>query len=94
MTFLSPLAFALLGLTLPLVLLYFLKVRRRERRVSSLLLWETLLRDREASADPRLDLATSPGPLRLPGQPPLSPFAFELALAVAPRSHARSLLTH
>jgi uncharacterized membrane protein len=50
MTFLSPLAFALLGLTLPLVLLYFLKVRRRERRVSSLLLWETLLRDREASA--------------------------------------------
>lgn len=50
MTFLSPLAFALLGLTLPLVLLYFLKVRRRERRVSSLLLWETALRDREASA--------------------------------------------
>ena len=47
-----------------------------------------------ASADPRLDLATSPGPLRLPGQPSLSPFAFELALAVAPRSHARSLLTH
>ena len=50
MTFLSPLAFALLGLALPLVLLYFLKVRRRERRVSSLLLWETSLRDREASA--------------------------------------------
>ena len=50
MSFLSPLALALFGLSLPLVLLYFLKVRRRERRVSSLLLWQTALRDREASA--------------------------------------------
>jgi Ca-activated chloride channel homolog len=50
MSFLSPLAFALVGLTLPLVLLYFLKVRRRERQVSSLLLWDTTKRDREASA--------------------------------------------
>ncbi|MEK7386724.1 MAG: VWA domain-containing protein, partial [candidate division NC10 bacterium] len=50
MSFLSPLAFALLGLALPLVLLYFLKVRRRERRVPSLLLWDPSLRDREASA--------------------------------------------
>jgi uncharacterized membrane protein len=50
MSFLSPLAFALLGLALPLVLLHFLKVRRRERRVSSLLLWDPSLRDREASA--------------------------------------------
>ena len=50
MSFLSPLAFALAGLTLPLVLLYFLKVRRRERRVASLLLWSTAKRDREASA--------------------------------------------
>ena len=49
MSFLSPLAFAIFGLTLPLVLLYFLKVRRRERRVSSLLLWEAIVRDREAS---------------------------------------------
>ena len=49
MSFLSPLAFAIFGLSLPLVLLYFLKVRRRERRVSSLLLWEAILRDREAS---------------------------------------------
>src|SRR4030095_13150886 len=31
------------------VLLYFLKVRRRERTVSSLLLWHTSVRDREAS---------------------------------------------
>src|SRR3989449_4092441 len=49
MSFLSPLAFAIFGLSLPLVLLYFLKVRRRERRVSSLMLWEAILRDREAS---------------------------------------------
>src|SRR3989475_6116632 len=50
MSFLSPLAFALVTLILPLVLLYFLKVRRRERRVPSLFLWDPSLRDREASA--------------------------------------------
>ncbi len=50
MSFLTPLAFAAFALSLPLVLLYFLKVRRRERRVSSLLLWQAELRDREASA--------------------------------------------
>ena len=50
MSFLSPLAFTLFALSLPLVLLYFLKVRRRERRVSSLLLWQSSLRDREAAA--------------------------------------------
>src|SRR3989338_8867726 len=50
MSFLSPLAFALFGLAVPLVLLYFLKVRRRERSVPSLLLWAPALRDREASA--------------------------------------------
>jgi uncharacterized membrane protein len=49
-SFLSPLAFLALALTLPLVLLYFLKVRRRDQTVPSLLLWEPLLRDREASA--------------------------------------------
>src|SRR5881409_1760228 len=49
MSFLSPFALALFGLSVPLVLLYFLKVRRRERRVSSLLLWQAALRDREAS---------------------------------------------
>ena len=49
MSFLSPLALALFGLSLPLVLLYFLKVRRREKRVSSLMLWDAVLRDREAS---------------------------------------------
>ena len=50
MSFLSPIAFAVLGVAAPLVLLYFLKVRRRERRVSSLMLWGAELRDREASA--------------------------------------------
>jgi hypothetical protein len=50
MSFLAPLAFALLGLSLPLVLLYFLKVRRRDQRVPSLLFWETTLHDRQASA--------------------------------------------
>jgi uncharacterized membrane protein len=49
-SFLSPLAFALFALSLPLVLLYFLKVRRREQVVPSLMLWEPSLRDREASA--------------------------------------------
>ena len=49
MSFLSPIALSLFALSVPLVLLYFLKVRRRERTVSSLLLWSTSLRDREAS---------------------------------------------
>src|SRR2546426_10628679 len=49
MSFLSPFALALFALAVPLVLLYFLKVRRRERTVSSLLLWPGSLRDREAS---------------------------------------------
>jgi uncharacterized membrane protein len=50
MSFLSPLAFLLFTLSLPLILLYFLKVRRQEQKVSSLLLWEPSLRDREARA--------------------------------------------
>src|SRR4030095_14857266 len=50
MSFLSPLALALAGLSIPLLLLYFLKVRRREMPVSSLLLWDPALRVRAASA--------------------------------------------
>ncbi len=50
MSFLSPLSFLLATLAVPLLLLYFLKVRRRPQRVSSLLLWDPALRDREASA--------------------------------------------
>jgi uncharacterized membrane protein len=49
MSFLAPFALAFFALSVPLVLLYFLKVRRRERMVSSLLLWHASLRDREAS---------------------------------------------
>ena len=49
MNFLSPFALLLATLSVPLLLLYFLKVRRRQLRVSSLLLWEPALRDREAS---------------------------------------------
>ena len=49
MTFLSPLALLMAALSVPLLLLYFLKVRRRQMRVSSLLLWDPSLRDREAS---------------------------------------------
>ncbi len=49
MNFLSPLSLLLATLAVPLLLLYFLKVRRRQMRVSSLLLWEAALRDREAS---------------------------------------------
>lgn len=50
MTFLSPLALIAFALSVPLVLLYFLKVRRRDQTVPSLLLWQPVLRDREASA--------------------------------------------
>src|SRR5882762_9888684 len=49
MSFLSPLALLAGLLTVPLLLLYFLKVRRRQATVSSLLLWNPALRDREAS---------------------------------------------
>ncbi|MBI1726632.1 MAG: VWA domain-containing protein, partial [Candidatus Rokubacteria bacterium] len=49
MSFLSPLALLVGTLSVPLLLLYFLKVRRRQATVSSLLLWNPALRDREAS---------------------------------------------
>ena len=50
MSFLQPWAFLLLGLSVPLLLLYFLKVRRQQRRVSSVLLWSPVFRDQQASA--------------------------------------------
>jgi len=50
MSFLSPLSLLLATLAVPLLLMYFLKVRRRQQAVSSLLLWDPALRDREASA--------------------------------------------
>lgn len=50
MSFLTPL-FLLLGLLAgPIILLYMLRLRRQEMRVSSTLLWQKLLRDREANA--------------------------------------------
>lgn len=50
MSFLTPL-FLLLGLlAIPIILLYMLRLRRQEVMVSSTLLWQKLLRDREANA--------------------------------------------
>ena len=50
MAFITPL-FLLLGLlALPIVLLYMLRLRRREMMVSSTMLWQKLLRDREANS--------------------------------------------
>ena len=50
MAFLTPL-FLLLGLLAgPIILLYMLRLRRREVIVSSTMLWRKLLRDREANA--------------------------------------------
>ena len=49
MSFLTP-AFLFLGLlALPIIVLYMLKLRRREVLVSSTLLWRMVLRDREAN---------------------------------------------
>ncbi|MCP4363346.1 MAG: VWA domain-containing protein [Chloroflexi bacterium] len=49
-SFLTPL-FLLLGLlAVPIIVLYMLRLRRREVMVSSTLLWQKLLRDREANA--------------------------------------------
>ncbi len=50
MSFLAPLAFALSLLAVPIILLYMLRLRRREVQVSSTLLWRQLLQDREANA--------------------------------------------
>ncbi len=50
MSFLTPLALALGAIAGPIILLYMLRLRRREVQVSSTLLWQQLLRDREANA--------------------------------------------
>jgi uncharacterized membrane protein/secreted protein with Ig-like and vWFA domain len=50
MSFLAPLALSLFGLAVPLVLLYFIRLRRREQRVSSLLLWQALAQEPKAPA--------------------------------------------
>ncbi len=50
MGLLAPLALAFSALAIPIIILYMLRLRRRETRVSSTLLWRQLLRDREANA--------------------------------------------
>jgi len=48
--FLNPLAFSLAALLPVIVALYFLKLRREERTISSTYLWRTLVRDTAANA--------------------------------------------
>lgn len=50
MAFLTPLFLTLGLLAVPILILYMLKLRRREVEVSSVMLWRMLLRDREANA--------------------------------------------
>jgi Ca-activated chloride channel homolog len=49
MSFLAPLAFVGALLAIPVILLYMLRLRRREVVVSSTFLWQQILRDREAN---------------------------------------------
>jgi len=49
MSFLTPLALLLAVLAIPILLLYMLRLRRRETPVSSTYLWVQVLRDREAN---------------------------------------------
>ncbi|GAB4556184.1 MAG: BatA and WFA domain-containing protein [Anaerolineae bacterium] len=50
MAFLAPFALILGLMAIPILLLYMLRLRRREVQVSSTLLWQQLLQDREANA--------------------------------------------
>ncbi|CAG1013573.1 hypothetical protein ANAEL_04740 [Anaerolineales bacterium] len=50
MQFLTPLALALSALAIPIILLYMLKLRRKQTQVSSTMLWEKLLREKQANA--------------------------------------------
>lgn len=50
MQFLTPLGFLLAALAAPIILLYMLKLRRKQAQVSSTLLWERLMRDQQANA--------------------------------------------
>ncbi len=50
MNFLTPAFLALAGIAVPIILLYMLRLRRREVPISSTLLWQRLMKDREANA--------------------------------------------
>ncbi|MBX3061591.1 MAG: BatA domain-containing protein [Anaerolineae bacterium] len=50
MSFLAPLALILSALAIPIIILYMLRLRRREVQVSSIFLWQQIVRDREANA--------------------------------------------
>ncbi len=50
MRFLSPAWLGLAALAIPIILLYMLKLRRKQVQVSSTMLWMQLLRDRQANA--------------------------------------------
>src|SRR4030095_6333019 len=50
MQFLTPLGFWLTALAIPIILLYMLKLRRKQVQVSSTFLWEQLLREQQANA--------------------------------------------
>ena len=50
MQFLTPLGFWLASLAVPIILLYMLKLRRKQVQVSSTFLWQQLLRDQQANA--------------------------------------------
>ena len=50
MGFLAPIYLALAGLAVPIIILYMLRLRRREVQVSSTFLWRLVVRDREANA--------------------------------------------
>jgi hypothetical protein len=50
MQFLTPLAFWLALLAIPIILLYMLKLRRKQVQVSSTLLWQQVLREQQANA--------------------------------------------
>jgi Ca-activated chloride channel family protein len=50
MQFLTPIGFLLTALAVPILLLYMLKLRRKQVEVSSTFLWAQLLRDQQANA--------------------------------------------
>lgn len=50
MSFLTPTFLALAALAAPIIILYMLRLRRREVPISSIMLWQRLMQDREANA--------------------------------------------